>query len=85
MPTVNYDGIPQAMRDSPHWLLWKFEERDGKTAKVPYQPSGRKASSTDPKTWSDFETVKKAHEMHVGDGIGFVFTRDSFSGVDLDH
>lgn len=82
---VNYDGIPQAMKDCPHWVLWKFEERDGKKTKVPIQPNGRNASTTNPETWSDFEKAKKFHDMHVGDGLGFVFTRDTFSGLDLDH
>jgi len=82
---ANFDQIPQVMRDCPHWVLFRIEERVGKTTKVPYQPNGRKASTKDPKTWSDFETVKKAYEMHVGEGIGFVFSRDTFSGVDLDN
>lgn len=66
------------------WVDWKFEEREGdpKPAKVPYMPSGRRASSTDSATWSTYAEVVEA----VGsfDGIGIVFT-GSLLGIDLDH
>ena len=84
--TVNFDAIPAEMKSCHQWLLWKFEERDGKKTKVPYRVNGHnKASSTNPKTWCTFDAAKKAQEFRVGDGIGFVFTRGSFSGIDVDH
>ena len=83
---LDLDAIPEELKSCPHWLLWKYEERDGKKTKVPYQVDGsKKASSTNPKTWCTFDAAKKALEFRLGDGIGFVFTRDSFSGIDLDH
>ena len=95
MADINFDGIPQAMKDCPQWVLWKFETRKGKITKAPCKPNGRHASSTDPTTWNDFSKIKGAYELGKNlpanddihfDGIGFVFTRESgFSGVDLDH
>ena len=34
--------------------------------KIPFQPNGRPASSTDPATWSDFGTVWSAYEEDMG-------------------
>ena len=83
---IDFNAVPEELKSCPHWLLWKYEERDGKKTKVPYQVNGgKKASSTNPKTWCTFDAAKKALEFRLGDGIGFVFTKDSFSGVDLDH
>jgi putative DNA primase/helicase len=54
---------------------------------VPIDPrTGHEATSTDPETWTDFETAQAAVRRWRGDGAGFVFTRtDPFVGIDLDH
>src|SRR5215204_5912785 len=74
------------MKDLRQWLCWRFEERDGKPTKVPYDPStGEKAESTNPKTWTSYEKARRACRDHGYDGIGFVFTvDDDLCGVDLD-
>jgi len=83
--SVNFESIPQALKDPPQWVLWREEKRDGRLTKVPYQPGGSLASSTNPSTWSDFETVRAAFESGGFAGIGFVFAEDGpFVGVDLD-
>lgn len=64
------------------WVNWRFEERDGKPVKMPYSPSGHRASSTDNSTWSTFTEVEAARGKF--DGIGFVFNREHL-GVDIDH
>ncbi|MEW6365191.1 MAG: hypothetical protein AB1714_11220 [Acidobacteriota bacterium] len=80
--------IPAELRGLQRWVLWKLEERDGRPAKMPYHfARGRllPASSTDPATWSDFETAIKAGRKSRADGVGFVFDlRDGYTGVDLD-
>src|SRR5829696_8187606 len=75
-----------SMRDLRQWLCWRFEERDGKPTKVPYDPStGEKAESTNPKTWTSYEKSVSVCEDHGYEGIGFVFTpEDDLCGVDLD-
>jgi hypothetical protein len=74
------------MKDLRQWLCWRFEERDGKPTKVPYDPStGEKAESTNPKTWTSYEKAVSECKKHGYDGLGFVFTpEDDLCGVDLD-
>ena len=50
--------------------------------KVPVQPTGVNASSTDARTWSTFDQVSHSR---VGDGVGFVFNGQGVAGIDLDH
>ncbi len=54
----------------------------GKPTKVPYQPNGNRASSTDKRTWSSYEEVKEKASSFSG--IGIVFDGASV-GIDLDH
>jgi putative DNA primase/helicase len=82
------DSIPPEMRAERRWLLWRLEwvedkKGKGKWSKVPYQSNGRKASSTDAKTWTPFETAVGAYRSGGFDGIGFVLG-DGWAGVDLD-
>jgi hypothetical protein len=76
-------AIPIELRERPQWVTWRLEQRDGKTTKVPYDPrSGRRSSSTDPATWTDFQTAATAGGYS---GVGYVFAPDDpFTGVDLD-
>ena len=79
--------VPDDLSERDQWLLWRYETRNGKSAKIPYQVSGRLASSTDPRTWETFEAVfnawSKAPKRYGG--LGSVFCReDPFCGVDLD-
>lgn len=84
----DFGGIPAELRAERRWLLWKLEWRGdnkggGKWTKVPRQPSGRAAKSTDPATWSAFEQVRAAFEGGGFDGVGFVLG-GGWAGVDLD-
>jgi hypothetical protein len=86
---VDVDNIPQALRDRAQWVVWRYEtSAAGRATKVPYDArTSRKASSTNPTTWTSFDVAKRAYEQGNGryDGIGFVFTReDPYCGIDLD-
>ncbi len=74
------------MRDLKQWVCWRSEERDGRPTKIPYSPlTSKRASSTDPDTWSGYPEAVAAYKEYEYDGIGFVFTEaDPFCGVDLD-
>jgi putative DNA primase/helicase len=74
------------MRELRQWVCWRTEERDGKPTKVPYAPlTGKRASSTDPETWTGYQEAVNARRERGYDGIGFVFTHeDDLCGVDLD-
>jgi hypothetical protein len=62
--------------------LWKYEDRDGKPTKVPYQTNGKRASSTNKATWTTFDAVITAVTGY--DGIG-IMLGDGLAGIDLDH
>lgn len=85
----NKPELPQAIQElaqHAQWVCWKFVVTEkGKTTKVPYNPrTGKKALTTNPSTWSSFETVMRWRDDY--DGIGFVFTEnDPYCGIDLDH
>lgn len=66
------------------WVVWGYENREGKRTKVPHSPAnGGPASSTDPDTWGTYAQAA-AGARHF-DGIGFVLTAtDPFVGVDMD-
>src|SRR5579871_4294459 len=68
---VHPDNIPAMLRGKPRWVLWRYELRDTTWTKVPHQPNGRRASSTDAATWSSFGTVVSAYRAGGWDGIGF--------------
>ena len=83
--TVEPDGIPGALIRRPQWVLWRLVSRDDRWTKEPLQCNGRRASATDPKTWTDFETGLTVYRAGGSDGIGFVLTRDDgLFCVDLD-
>lgn len=79
------DAIPQEMKVLPHWVVWRFEVRDGKSTKIPYSPRGFKAKANDPRTWGTFEETLNVLERGGFDGVGFQFTNSGFTGIDLDH
>jgi putative DNA primase/helicase len=78
-----FKQIPQELRRSARWVLWRSEQRDGKPTKVPYQPDGTRARANDPATWHDFNTCLGALANNDYAGLGFVLG-DGWAGVDLD-
>lgn len=84
---VSFEAIPAELKELNQWCCWKLEYDDkGKLTKVPYNPAGYKASSTDSETWASFEAVKAAYEDQSKgfSGVGFIFNND-YTGTDFDH
>lgn len=83
------------LKQRKQWVCWKLEKTKDKNGnarmtKPPYNPNGKgkskKASHSNPLTWSTFNDVYQAFLKGGYDGIGYVFTEDDpFVGVDLDH
>jgi len=70
-------AVPLELQERPQWVIWRLEQRDGRTTKVPYSADGGgRASSTDPSSWTSFPAAVAAAEALAADGIGFVFTAD---------
>ena len=84
--TIERSVIPDALVEREQWVCWREEDRDGKPTKVPVMPtSGAFASTTDPDTWTGFETAFEFLDTGEVDGVGFVFSEDDpIVGVDLD-
>jgi len=85
-----FDEFPDELRALKQWVMWRYVWKDEQKAwaKVPMQPDGTAASSTDPATWSTFDSAVLAFNQRVGyfSGIGFVFTRESgYVGIDIDN
>lgn len=78
--------FPDEMIKLPQWVLWKLITRGEKTTKVPYQPNGIAASSTNSATWSTFSSVMNTYVRNPNiNGVGFVFSADDpYVGIDLD-
>ena len=81
----NFNEIPAELKALPQWILWRFETRNNKPTKVPYQVDGEMAQANNRSTWSTFATAVKFYLEGDYDGIGFVFSRqDNYIGIDID-
>lgn len=82
---IKFENVPEQLRDTNNWVLWKEILRGGKKTKVPFSVYGNPASSTDRATWSSFECVVMRYDERQHAGIGFVFAESGgFAGIDLD-
>lgn len=86
---ANSSPIPSELRNRDQWVVWRYQTRDGKPTKVPYQSSSiwNEAKADDPSTWGSYADAVQAHKDAKGDlaGIGFEFSdQDPFVGIDLD-
>ncbi|WP_028988094.1 DUF927 domain-containing protein [Thermicanus aegyptius] len=86
---MNIEKIPQELKQRNQWVLWKLEQRSegGKPTKVPYQAIGKKASTTNPASWTSFQNALTIYLNQPGAycGLGYVFSADDpFTGIDLD-
>ncbi len=81
----SYDTVPESIRTEPMFVLYKTEEKsDGKLDKIPYQPNGRRASSTDGETWCTFAEALDAYKSGGFTGVGLVLVPPLFC-IDLDN
>jgi KaiC/GvpD/RAD55 family RecA-like ATPase len=71
--------IPERLRRCAQWVNWKVIKRNGAEVKLPIQPNGKPASTTDSETWSAYK------DLATTNGAGFVFSLDDpYIGIDLD-
>jgi hypothetical protein len=85
----DFDALPEATRARPQWLRWcAVPGGHDKPDKVPFQANGKKARSTDPRTWATFEAARKSYREAGGGqgGLGFVpLPEDGLTVIDLDN
>lgn len=87
MAQVQFDNIPQSMKDAALWCVWRYQVRAGdeKPTKVPFNPlTGKGAKSNDRTTFARFGQARMAMDMNGYDGLGIgIF--DDLCVIDLDH
>ncbi len=81
------ENIPDELKRLEQWVTWKFESRDGRWTKPPFQVDGQRyAKANDPRTWGSFEDAISTYERQPIGGIGFELTPGlGLVFVDLDH
>lgn len=81
LPSLELAAIRE-LASIDQWVCWKLV--DGR--KIPKQPSGLNASSTNPDTWRRFDECAQAVVSKGMTGLGFVFSaEDDLVGIDFDH
>jgi hypothetical protein len=82
---VKVENIPKELIEKNQWIVWKWEQGDGKWTKPPYSPTnGEFAKSTDRNTWATFKvTLEAYYNGGDWDGIGFMLT-PPYCGIDWD-
>lgn len=82
---IQTDNLPAKLRETGRFCCWKYEERNGKRTKVPYNPrTGGKAQSTNPGTFAPLAVALDALERGNYDGIG-VGVFGNLGAIDIDH
>lgn len=75
--SAQWHNIPAELRERPQWCVAGRDKR-------PLTADGRGASSTDPSTWTDFDTACRAAAAN-GLGIGYMLhSSDPFTVIDMD-
>lgn len=80
--------VPAEMRALPNWCVFrtKWNAEKGKKDKFIISPTdGKWAKSTDPATWTDFETALRYAEENNCEGLSFALNGSGISCIDLDH
>lgn len=80
---MNNKPIPREITDHGLFCCWRYEERNGKQTKVPYNPrTGERAKSNDPQSFADYLTASCASHRYDGMGLGIF---NGICAIDLDH
>lgn len=77
--------VPKELQLQNVWCLWRLEEKHGRQTKVPYQPTGAHASSTNPDTWNSLQTCYQTFRSGNYNGIGLILSPAiNLTFIDLD-
>jgi len=75
---VDFKNIPARLKESCRFCVWKYEKRNGKKTKVPYNPvTGEYARTNDYRTFGDFKSTILAYAKGGYDGIGIAVGSDA--------
>jgi putative DNA primase/helicase len=76
-----YNKIAKEIKEKGRFCLWRYEERQGRRTKVPYQLSGMRVSSKNIQHFTSFEEALKVAPQYDGIGMGVL---SPFAAVDID-
>lgn len=81
---TNVSNIPEYLRRNGLFCLWKYEQRDGKPTKPPFNPNNPQehADSSNPATFARLETAAARMNGFEGLGIGMF---GAVAAIDIDH
>lgn len=80
---TNLENLPEELRKSALFCCWRYEERNGRKTKVPYNPTtGRRAASNDMNTFDPLSVAVQAADQYDGLGVGIFGT---LGAIDIDH
>ena len=80
---VQIENLPAELQEHELFCCWQYEEQDGRTTKVPYNPrTSGKAQSTNPATFAPLEAAVAASSEYDGLGVGIF---GSLGAIDIDH
>ncbi len=80
---TNTANLPAALRATGLFCCWRYEDRDGKPTKVPYNPrTGGRAQSTNPDTFAPLSVAEAAQGQYDGLGVGIF---GELCAIDIDH
>lgn len=85
MVSAQWNNLPPSLLKEGRFCCWRYEERNGRPTKVPYNPrTGGRAQSTNPDTFAPLEIALKAVESGRYDGLGVgIFV--NMGAIDIDH
>lgn len=79
------ENLPSKLCNIGQFCCWRYEERDGKRTKVPYNPrTGGRAQSTNPATFAPLIVALESAKQGKYDGIG-VGIFGILGAIDIDH
>ena len=81
---TNTNNLPETLKQRGFFCLWKYESRDGRQTKMPYDPNSPqdRAKSNDRSTFAPMATAQARAAGFDGIGIGIF---DDIAGIDIDH
>lgn len=77
-----YDQLPDKLKNQGLFCNWRWEARNNRMTKVPYQANGKRANPTDRRCFTDFDTACGNLDDNDGIGIGIF---DDIAAIDIDH
>lgn len=80
---IEVKNLPPALLKNGYFCCWRYEDRDGRRTKVPYNPrTGGRAQSTNPDTFAPLDTALGVLGQYDGMGVGIF---GNVGAIDIDH